>query len=830
MADVGYVNEAVRKMYGIPLSKLTPQQRKILHEDSERRRKLIAEREEAVKRDNLKAFQDNEQFERVLKKMYQQAQKNILSDVTETLAKVERDGGTWSYANQSALTRSRGLFDQINAELSRLGSKEVAEFNKHLSNIYTDQFLRSLYTLGQTEPLRGSAALNMLNPRMIEAALNYPWSGAMFSDRLWLDKERLGRNLRIGLTQSMILGEGIPELTRRIQNGINTSEYNAERVARTEVKRVSYVSQVEAWKSQGVKEVRYMCANNGGDSRTCEYCKSLHGNTYTVGEEPSLPRHPNCRCWYVPVARRSYGDNELNELTGSVRGSENYEKWKQAQEAKLAEQLKEEKKEKSPQDLISEKVAADKKKEQDLQRGIKQKISTLESERDNVPSLYADRLSEIEVKKSEHRVIMDQKAIEMDDINNARYTGIPQKRKKIMDDFEAGKITESEYDELSGALRTERRELKAKFDKVEEEYYQHTRKFEDLNEQIKAIQREIKQKQDDITKEIQAQGVKIAESMLREMDFDLDIAYVGDSMERYEHLEYFRNIRLAARGNLTFDLSKYGDELVQMAQRMDEDALIIHSTLSDIVKGNLYNYTDRGAAYWPSMRQVKMSMKDNAHERSLGNGLKGSWQTKYHEEGHQLDHLLGKVDQFSEVQDDSKMSFLYLRDFTNCGTVSGIKISEAIEADLVGFLNDAIKYSNEHEGQSYKAIKSLSKVSSDARFAFSRYIGYLTSNGADSKVSCQLGVLTDAIGLFTKDKISRNTTPYGGWGHKSSYNKERGRAGANSETWATFCALRTCGSADEVAMMKKVMPKTWDCMSALFHEIAVYAKKNGLQY
>lgn len=48
MANVGYINKEVAKMYGIPYSELTPEQKKILHEDSVRRAKLIKEREDAV--------------------------------------------------------------------------------------------------------------------------------------------------------------------------------------------------------------------------------------------------------------------------------------------------------------------------------------------------------------------------------------------------------------------------------------------------------------------------------------------------------------------------------------------------------------------------------------------------------------------------------------------------------------------------------------------------------------------------------------------------------------------------------------------------------------
>ena len=336
MANVGYVNKEVAKMYGIPYSELTPEQKKILHEDSVRRAKLIKEREEAVLKNNLKAFEDEAKMEKVLASIYASCQKEILASVTETIAKVQKAGGEWSYANQSALTRSRGLFEQIGEQLKALGQKEQITFRQGLSNIYTDQFLRQVYDLGQSIMVKVN--FNRLNPALIQKTLDYPWSGAMFSDRLWQDKERLGRNLRVGLTQSMILGEGIPQITDRINKGIDTARYNAERVARTETKRVTYCAHDDVYKDTGVEELRYRCAN-GGDSRTCQYCRADNGKVFKRGEEPTLPRHPNCRCVYIPVVSDTFEDNELNELTGSVRGAENYEKWREA-EAKKQEEVK----------------------------------------------------------------------------------------------------------------------------------------------------------------------------------------------------------------------------------------------------------------------------------------------------------------------------------------------------------------------------------------------------------------------------------------------------------------------------------------------------------
>lgn len=337
MAQTGYINPDVAKMYGIPYHKLTAKQKKILHEDSIRRAKLIKERQEAVMRNNLKAFTDEAKMEKVLGQVYTNSQKQILADITETIAKVQKAGGTWSYANASALTRSKGLFEQIGEEIKKLGQTEENIFYKGLGNIYTDQFQREVYELGQTMIVK--ANFNRLNPALVRKTLDYPWSGAMFSDRIWNDKATLGVNLRIGLTQSMILGEDISQITDRVNRNINTSRYNAERLARTETKRVCYVAHDDVMEDCGVEEVRYMCANSalGMDKRVCKVCREFDGKVFKRGEEPTLPIHPNCRCWYVPEVSDTFMDNELNELTHSTRGAENYEKWQKAQQTKVVE-------------------------------------------------------------------------------------------------------------------------------------------------------------------------------------------------------------------------------------------------------------------------------------------------------------------------------------------------------------------------------------------------------------------------------------------------------------------------------------------------------------
>ena len=809
-----YINAEVRKMYGIPLSQLTPEQRRILKADGERRKKLIEERQKDFMRNNKRAFEDAEKLNKVLAAIYAQCQKDILADVSETIAKVKKAGGEWSYANQSALTRSRGLFEQINKELVKLGKAENTQFRKDLANIYTDQFLRTVYALGQTQTVDSS--FNMLNPRLIQDTLDYPWSGAMFSDRLWLDKDRLGRNLRIGLTQSMILGEDMDRIADRIASNLDTSKYNAMRIARTETKRVTYVSQAAAFKEQHIEEVRYMAANRG-DSRTCDLCKKDQGKKFKLGEEPSLPRHPNCRCWYNPITPDTFADNELNELTGSVRGAESYEKWREKEAARIKAAQEMENREKTAQELIMEKVEEDMRRGKEERKSYTLQIDALEEERDKIPTQYAEKIAKIEEEKLPYRDIMSKRAEEMDELN-IEIQNLTKKRLDAGDLLDAKKISEEEYDKISDEVRQERKAKRSLINQKEDELYEADFKIRELDQKILALRKEIQQKQSEITEEIKKLNEKIQVSMDSELDLYLDISYVGDSMERYENIELFRSLRKGHRSVKSFDMGTYKDELVQMAQRMDEEALLVQKKLSHLIQNS--NYSEKNTGWYaPYERKVHMDMADNAHEKALGNGLKGSWQTKFHEEGHQIDHLLGCTDKFGNGT---------VRAFTHPTTTVGKKLSEVLEKDLSSFLNKAIQYSNEKEGCSYKPFSSFGRISKDTKFAYARYVNYLTSNLKDRKVKCQLGILSDAMGLFTQDRISAHGN--GLWGHSSSYNKDRGKAGANSETWATFCAMRVCGSKEEIEMVKSILPETWDYLNKVYSDVAKYLETNDFSY
>ncbi|OXS69845.1 minor capsid protein [Priestia filamentosa] len=128
------------------------------------------------------------------------------------------------------------------------------------------------------------------------------WSGAHFSDTLWKNKEQLMFNLKRIITQGLIRGDGIEEMTKALQKEMNVAKYASERVIRTETAYVMNQSTLRAYKKSGFKQYEFTAHI---DERTSDKCKKKDGKVYKI-EEAKVgvnvpPLHPNCRSAILPV-------------------------------------------------------------------------------------------------------------------------------------------------------------------------------------------------------------------------------------------------------------------------------------------------------------------------------------------------------------------------------------------------------------------------------------------------------------------------------------------------------------------------------------------------
>lgn len=194
----------------------------------------------------------------------------------------------------SSITRLEALHSQINMILNDLFTKGVQQMKEEFGDNFTESYYRKVYDIQCRAGFLNEFA--KINTGMIENVVSYPWSGAMFSDRLWQNKQALLFNLREITTQGLIQGKGIVAMSKGISEKMGQSYKNAERLIRTETNHLHNEAEKAAYKAAGVKEYEFVATL---DSRTSAVCADLDGKHFPLSEaRPGTnfpPMHPNCR-------------------------------------------------------------------------------------------------------------------------------------------------------------------------------------------------------------------------------------------------------------------------------------------------------------------------------------------------------------------------------------------------------------------------------------------------------------------------------------------------------------------------------------------------------
>ncbi|MDE7244996.1 MAG: phage head morphogenesis protein [Oscillospiraceae bacterium] len=268
-------------------------------------------------------------------------------------------------------------------------------------------------------------------------------------------------------------------------------------------------------------------------------------------------------------------------------------------------------------------------------------------------------------------------------------------------------------------------------------------------------------------------------------------------------------------------------EFGAILDRMTDEQLQLYDKMSVNHAKNLYHLKNYGA-YYPDDKKVRMDIDDPFWERHAGTGQTAAWHTKFHEECHQLDHILAKMG--IDFENTNGVSTVSTSAITSTSTETGKKLLKAIEDDIVSVINRAVGERNAKRLEldldaDFKTIKSLSRISQDTKETL---IFWLRDNFKTGKARAQIDMFTDAVGLVTKDRIPLYKSGF--WGHPPKYNKDRDGNGATSETFATFGSLFFSGDEETKAVVQDLMPSTWKIYSDLFAKIMKLAEGRDILY
>lgn len=161
--------------------------------------------------------------------------------------------------------------------------------------------------------INGAASINTvaLSAEQFRAFMASPATGGV-SLPAWVDAawgnavtEQVKRNLNIAVLQ----GESYQKAVRGLLDSTiaDFTEREAVTIARTYIQTANVAAQaavyqanddlVTAWEWSSVLEPGYSKTGRG----TCLVCASLDGRRFKLGEGPSIPRHPRCRCIMRPI-------------------------------------------------------------------------------------------------------------------------------------------------------------------------------------------------------------------------------------------------------------------------------------------------------------------------------------------------------------------------------------------------------------------------------------------------------------------------------------------------------------------------------------------------
>lgn len=188
-----------------------------------------------------------------------------------------------------------------------------AEFDHGMTDFlhqsYGEQYHRNAFEIARGTGVGSNIA--QIDSRTIDALIKKPWAqdGKNFSDRIWMNRDKLVNNLHTELTQSIIRGSDPKRAIENLAKTMEVSRAQAGRLIMTESAAISSAAQKECFKDLDVERYEILATL---DSHTSDICREMDGKVfdmkdYQVGET-APPFHPHCRSTTIP-----YFDDEFTE-------------------------------------------------------------------------------------------------------------------------------------------------------------------------------------------------------------------------------------------------------------------------------------------------------------------------------------------------------------------------------------------------------------------------------------------------------------------------------------------------------------------------------------
>lgn len=175
------------------------------------------------------------QYTEALTQSYKAALTDINRQISETFIKYGQKGVLTMEQmarRDGKVSRLQRLIDRVNEDLNVLNRGRPQQLAGHLTSVYEVNWQDATKTIKGVVP---GVDFGLFNRDMIYRSAISP----MAKIGLETNAQAVRTNIRRDITQSIVQGEGIDQMSRRIQTSLETNANNAERIARTETTRIA---------------------------------------------------------------------------------------------------------------------------------------------------------------------------------------------------------------------------------------------------------------------------------------------------------------------------------------------------------------------------------------------------------------------------------------------------------------------------------------------------------------------------------------------------------------------------------------------------------------
>ena len=229
----------------------------------------------------------------------------------ELLAKLE------SAAYQHRIQRFQSLVDQIDTITTQIYKAELKIAEDACQRLAEDVYYKTIYQVQKQTGLGFSFSL--IDDAAIKKAMSLKWYGKNYSERIWVNTDRLAEKLKEELMVNFITGRTNREAAESVQFEFAKGMQNARRLVRTESCYLANQMEMKAYEECEIEKYRFVATL---DLKTSDICRELDGKVFLVSEQQPgkncPPMHPYCRSTTIC----DIGEDELARMARRARNPE----------------------------------------------------------------------------------------------------------------------------------------------------------------------------------------------------------------------------------------------------------------------------------------------------------------------------------------------------------------------------------------------------------------------------------------------------------------------------------------------------------------------------